>query len=514
MARVVLLQPRVGEWDTFRTSPAPPLGLLHAAALVAPRHETVLIDQRLDDDWRSTLRRSVGPETLCVGVSAYTGPMILNALGMCEEVRSITEAPIVWGGVHSSLMPEQTLSDPRVDLVVQGEGEHPFLALVEALEAGRAPEGIPGVWIKKEGRAVPPPPNRLMDPASIPEPADSLIDYARYLPRYQGRTTLYFQASRGCPLPCIFCYNVDFNGRRLRKIPPERVLARLRGLVERYRPQDVYFVDDNFIVDIRWASKIMEGVRDLGVNWQAQGVEVTTIRRLTDDQLRLMASSRLKRISTGVESGSPRIRALLKKPGTPEDYLAAVRKLAPTGITLYLSFMGGVPTETPDDVRETVRLIFRLLEANPHVRISPLYNATPYPGTDLYDLAIRNGYRPPDSLERWGRLAGFEAAKLPGGEGDRARARFYESLYFVSMFLDDKGKDYQVPRLVGWLIGLYRPLARMRLRRLNFSLLLERSLAVAAQRLWGLLRWAAAPPERKGYAASEAFLPDLTSRRL
>jgi hypothetical protein len=107
--RIVLVQPRVGYIDKMRSKPAMPLSLLHAVSLCMDSFDVVLIDQRVHDDWRERLQREVEADPLLVGITCYTGPMIGRALDAAQTVRTINrDIPIVWGGVHVGLLPEQS----------------------------------------------------------------------------------------------------------------------------------------------------------------------------------------------------------------------------------------------------------------------------------------------------------------------------------------------------------------------------------------------------------------------
>src|SRR5947199_6909394 len=132
--KIVLLQPRVGYMDSMRSKPALPLSLLHAASLVVAKHDVVLIDQRTAADWRERLVRELQAGPLLVGITCYTGPMILRALEMAAMVREhAPDVPILWGGVHVGLLPEQSLRHPLVDLVARGEGEETLARLADGL---------------------------------------------------------------------------------------------------------------------------------------------------------------------------------------------------------------------------------------------------------------------------------------------------------------------------------------------------------------------------------------------
>ena len=448
--RILLLQPAVGEWDGMRSSPALPLSLLHAASVAVRDWDVRIFDRRIHGaDWQERLRAELDPAPLLVGVTAFTGPMIRSALDMCDVVRAARpEVPIAWGGVHPSLLPaETTLQDPRADFVVQGEGEYTLPALARAVAEGKAPVGIPGVWWKDADGVHGSPPELIENLDELPTPPWHLVDVARYQPTYKGRRSIYLQSSRGCPFRCGYCYNGVFNGRRWRGLSAERTLEQVRHLVASHGVRDVYFVDDMFFADKARAMAIAAGIQPLGITWQVQGIDILGLKHLTVAELDLLVAAGCTRMSVGIESGSPRIRTLVRKTGTVEDVREVATRLAGHPINIYCSFMCGLPSETDEDVRQTVELALELLRLNPNIRISPFYNFSPYPGTDMFDQAVALGMEAPRTLAAWAEVD-HSAANL-----DLGRRRFYEALYFTSMFLDDKAGEYGMP---SWAVALAR----------------------------------------------------------
>ena len=312
----------------------------------------------------------------------------------------------------------------------------------------------------------------------MPAPPWHVVDISRYLPLYKGRKSTYFQSSRGCPLPCTYCYNVVFNSRRWRALSPEKTLEQIRQLVDNHGVEDIYFVDDMFFTDLKRARKIAEGLVDIDVSWQVQGVDILGMKRMTEDDCRLLLASGCERLTCGIESGSPRLRRYIEKGGTVEDVEEVTARFAKFPITLYYSFLCGVPTETMEEVRMTVDLMFRLLRSNPNVHVSPVYNFTPYPGTSLFDVSVELGLQPPTTLEGWAGYRHESTNLFPD------RRAFYESLYFTSQFLDDKTREYDVPRLVRAGARAYRPLARFRTKHLFFAGLVERRAMDVALATW------------------------------
>ncbi len=470
MRRILLLQPTVGEWDEMRTKPSAPLALVHAATLIAEEYDVRIFDRRLHgDDWRDILRAELTEKPLLVGATGFTGPMLMSCIEMCEVVRQVwPEVPIVWGGIHASLLPHETARSGYADFVIQGEGEIPLLQLAQALDQGLATDNIPAVWCEVDGQIKGLPPGKWAELDDLPDPPWRLIDVEAYLPEYKGRRSFYYQSSRGCPLQCTYCYNVNFNSRRWRKLSAEKTVSQVQYLIDNYNVEDIYFVDDMFFTDIRRGRAIAEALLPMDITWQVQGVDIRGLKRMSDEDFQLIHDSGCQRLTVGIESGSPRIRDYVKKDGTVEDIIEVTERLARFPINLYYSFMCGIPGETREDLQQSVDLALRLLKINPNVHISPFYIFTPYPGTDLFRVAQEQGLETPTSLEQWARFRHEEVNLFP------EKRHFYESLYFTSLFLDRKANDYTVPAWVRILSDIYRPVARFRTKNFFFHGLLER----------------------------------------
>src|SRR3989338_7606256 len=148
MADIVLIQPIANRFD--KISIRIPNGLLAIAALPDKSGLSVkIIDLKIDNEWRKTLGESMDTNTLCVGINCSTGRMISSALGVAHHAREINpELPIVWGGPHPTLMPEQTLKHPLVDIVVINEGDKVFMELIKALANKKNLSGIEGIGYK------------------------------------------------------------------------------------------------------------------------------------------------------------------------------------------------------------------------------------------------------------------------------------------------------------------------------------------------------------------------------
>lgn len=472
---IVLFQPAVGYMDSVRSKPALPLSLLHAVSYAAKHYEVVLIDQRVQSDWQQRLEDAMARRPLLLGITCYTGPMITDALAAARISRRIDpEAPIVWGGVHVGLQPEASAQHPLVDVVVRGEGETSLLQLAHALAKGKPLHEVPGIGFLEDGAYHETPAAEYIDTSDAPEIPYEVVNVDDYMPLYEGRRSLYMESSRGCPFACTYCYNVFFNNRRWRPQSPERVLERVRYLKEEHGVEDVYFTDDDFFINAKRSRAIVEGLLDIDVTWQVQGSDIICISKMDDEFLELLRDSGFRRFTIGIETGSARMRKLMRKEGSVELIVETLTRLERFGFIVFGSFISNTPGETREDIRDSVRLMQKLHEVNPNFRNSPVYHYTPFPGTPMFESAVADGFVPPKTMEEW---ASFSYEGNGFVHIGSQKPEFYERLYVATLLNDRKVVEYTVPWWIRAGATLYRPIANARIRHLFFDWMPEMAVA-------------------------------------
>ncbi len=227
--KVVLLSP-----DYTGPPLGPPLGLLSLASpLLAAGYDVRIIDAKIEADWLQQAGQQTA-DALCFGVSLLTGPMIHQAIEASRLVKRLRpKLPVVYGGWHPSLLPEQTLAESFVDVVVRNQGEVTFLELVRRFEAGLAPEGVAGCSFKR-GREICQNPDRPVSRiAELPSAAFEMADFDAYEKAGGGRSLTY-ATSVGCPYACNYCTDTVFYKRRFNAYPAERVVSEVTALVEKH----------------------------------------------------------------------------------------------------------------------------------------------------------------------------------------------------------------------------------------------------------------------------------------
>ncbi|MEW5974616.1 MAG: radical SAM protein [Acidobacteriota bacterium] len=380
----------------------PPLGLLNLATpLLNAGIRVRIIDAAIEPNYQEVLAAEI-PSATCFGVSLLTGPMILHAINASRQVRGLRPGlPIVYGGWHPTLLPEQTLREEFVDAVVRGQGELTFLEVVERWSESRSLEGVAGVSYKDGDRIVHNPDRPVASINSLPTPAYSLVDFGRYEKACGLRKTVY-ASSVGCPYACNYCTDTVFYQRLFNALSPERVVREVISLVGRHQLSEVSFLDSNFPVNVRRALAIARGFLESGVRfrWTFQA-STDLIARMSDEDVLLLGRSGVSHIGFGVESGSREVLDWMNKPHQRvDDMFETARKCERAGIKTTFNLIIGYPGETDAHRAETFRVMGELCRRHPTANFSPNI-FTPYPAIPIWPRLSALGVTEPQSLKEW-----------------------------------------------------------------------------------------------------------------
>ncbi len=383
-----------------------PLSLLHIASSILRRGFRVrILDMRVDDFQEFDIGNPV-----FVGISAIHDSQIRYGIEFAKKTRiDSPKCPIVWGGVHPSLLPEQTLESQYVDIVARGEGETTAAELTQKLATGKPLNEVAGLTYKSDGKiAITPDAEMIrLDSVPIDLPYD-LLKLDHYPPFRAGR--FHILTSRGCPHGCSYCYNSVFNKRKWRAKSANRVLNEIEYIMNKFPNVKIIDpVDDNFFVDRRRVEDICHGIldRQIKVKWRAD-CRFDYLSTYNKEFLNLLQESGCVELDFGGESGSERLQSLVGKDVTPSQMLTSVTNLkewAPE-IEPYVSWMSGFPTETGDDLKKTFDLMDDMKEANPKTQHFGIFTYTPLTLNPLTEL-LGPDFKPPQTLEEWGHIDVF-----------------------------------------------------------------------------------------------------------
>ena len=460
---------------------APACLLSLASPLRAAGFDVVIIDAAINSDYRTRVLREVS-DALCLGISLLTGPMIFDAITVAHAVKQMRpDIPIIGGGWHPSLLPEQTLQEPLVDIIVRGQGEVTFLRVAEALASNRTVEDIHGIsW--KDGTHIRHMPERRVEPMeSLSTPAFDLADFDAY-ERSCGARKLAYATSVGCPYACNYCTDMVFYKRRFNALSAERVVRELTELVGRYRIEEVALLDSNFPVNVHRALEIAQGISDSGLHfrWTFQA-STDFLCRMSEDEVRLLGASGVSHMGFGTESTSDAVLKLMnKRHQRVNEMYETARKAELGGIHVTFNLIFGYPGETEADRIETLRTMSDIARQFWNVSFSPNI-FTPYPGIPIWPQLRELGVREPQSLREWAGLP-LGANILPWLQG-RELARFRRMLeyFLLNNQIRRATKSYRFfGRTVRRLLG---PPLRWRIKSNWYSFPFELWMARSTERL-------------------------------
>ena len=379
-----------------------PLGILAVSTpLLRAGYEVRIVDSTITPNFRQRVIEELD-DALCLAVSLVTGPMIRETVQIAREAkRRYPDKPVILGGWHPSLLPEQTLAAEFVDIVVCGQGEEAMLEVAERLRQGESPAGIPGVGYKEDGQVKFNPPRLLRPLEELPPKAYHLADFDAY-ERVCGRRWAMYTSSLACPYNCSYCTNAGVYGRQWNALDPEQVVEETADLVSRYNLELLWIVDDNFLVDIPRAVAIGEGLVRRGVKF-SWSIQATTnlVARLEADEVKLLRRAGLKQICMGAESASPKILKLMNKGFQDiEGIHGAAEKCLAGGINPSFNIIFGYPGEGETERRETVEFILDVCRRYPGAEFwTNIF--TPYPGAPVIDKVAEYGVELPRTFEGW-----------------------------------------------------------------------------------------------------------------
>jgi len=375
-----------------------PLGLACVAqAATEGGHAVNMLDLVQVDDISSAIGDAIdrfAPDVIGISIRNIDDQTMGNTRFLYDDdrkvialVRKFTDRPIVLGGAGYSMFPEAILADTQADIGIEGEGEAAFALVLDAIQAGRVFDGLPGVHVKGGGPAAARALIRQPDNFPLPAPAFMLDEAA-----VRNDIWMPVQTRRGCPMDCSYCSTASIEGRILRKRTIENVVDWI-GRLRRLGVRQFYFVDNTFNLPPSYATALCNTMAEasLDIKWRC----ILYPHRVDEALVAAMAAAGCFEVSIGSESGSDEILKKFNKRFHHSDVEQASKLLKKHRIKQMGFLMLGAPGETRSSVEESLAfadsLGFDMLKISIGIRI--------YPGTALAGEALRAGIiNPGDNL--------------------------------------------------------------------------------------------------------------------
>ena len=405
----------------------PQVSLAQMAALLAPDYSVEIVDaiaERMSWPQFETLLRENRPRYY---VTQVTAPTLQNDMYGAFLARSLGARTIAFGTHVTPLTRVTMKAYPSLDFVLRGEPELTLVELLGTLEGrdvGRwrslfqeaDPEWfqVPGSRLQvaegdpkpetrnlerikglawRNGNDIVINPDRpfIKNLDDLPLPLHDMLPLHRYrVPLIKGPYS-FIVTSRGCPANCLFCIKHVSYGRTVRVRSPENVIAELR-LLQDLGLRDVHMYADLFTVDRDHVMGICELMlqEQLDFRWTCN----SRVDFVDEEMLRLMARAGCWMISWGIESANEEILRRVRKGYRPERAAQTLGWAKAAGIKNWGYFIIGLPGETDETVRQTIKLAKKL-----PLDLALFHIAAPYPGTPFYQQAVEKGWIRPGA--RW-----------------------------------------------------------------------------------------------------------------
>ena len=413
---------------TERYSVLPPYSLLQVASLLrVDGHEVKLIDANgWNLGWEEVSER-IRSENYDVLVFRFT-PTTFDRDNRTASISKKTH-PNAWTvGICWTLhtVPREVLQNSvDLDIYIRHEYEVVTPSVINAISRGDDLSTVRGIAYRIGSKVeVTGDAESLSDWDSLPLPAydllPSLKNYFINTPHGSPFTTMY--TSKGCPYSCIFC---TVRNTQVKKRSAQSILSELRYLKEHFNVKMVSFFDETFTLDRARVVAICDALKHekLNIVWYCN----TRVGLVDADLLKRMYEVDCRGLSYGIESGSQTILDNAKKGTTVEQAENAIKWAKKAGLKVYCSFILGLPGENWTTVEETIQFVKRTLPTGAQFNV-----AVPYPGSELYRIAVNNGWitEGADWREMYQHDAVMRTDELSSKDLDEARRRAYRALYF------------------------------------------------------------------------------------
>lgn len=349
--------------------------------------------------------------------SASTMNMLGTRAILTEIARRNVPVKTLVGGLHPSALPKRTMEEEKTDFVCEGEGFYTIAELLETLKKDPTLKEfkIKGLWYREDGEII------ANERAPLVKDLDGELPYVSWdlipMDKYRAHNWHCFQepgqerqpyaviyTSLGCPFKCHFCcINAIFGGAGIRYRSPARVVEEIGTLVTNYGVKNIKIIDEMFVLNEKHVLDICDLIIQKG--YQLNIWAYARINTVNEKLLRRLREAGVTWLAYGIESGSDRVLKSVTKGITVEKTRQVVKLTQDMGINVIGNYIFGLPEDDLQSMQDTLDLAMEL-----NCEFANIYCATAYPGSPLYEQAVREGWKLPDG---WGGYSPYSYDHLP-----------------------------------------------------------------------------------------------------
>jgi hopanoid biosynthesis associated radical SAM protein HpnJ len=393
-----------------------PTGMLEGARLLdAPSHH-------VSGEETIQIARDYEFLVLFTSTPGFPGDILL-----AKAIKQVNPAiKIAFVGPHVTVLPEKSLRDcPAIDFICRKEFDYSVVDYAK----GKSLAEIPGVSFLKDGKVVHnPDAPQIQDLDALPHVTEIYkrdLDVTKYNVPFLLNPYVSLYTTRGCPAQCTFClWPQTLSGHPWRKRSTDDVAAEMAKAKQLWpEVREFFFDDDTFNIQKARTIELCAKLKPLGLTWSC------TSRVTTDfETLKAMKEAGCRLLIVGYESGDQQILKNIKKGATIERARQFTKDCHKLGLVIHGDFIMGLPGETHETINNTIAFAKELDVETIQVSV-----AHAYPGTELYDYAVKNGFMVGDNKmvdEGGHQLAQIQYPGLPADDIMSAVHRFYDEYYF------------------------------------------------------------------------------------
>lgn len=492
---ILLIYPPLGSFDNIIRDI--PLSLIYAATeSVKNGYNVEIFDCRLNpNNWKKDLTKYLNMGCSLAGLSVMTGYPISTSLEISKFIKESCDIPIVWGGPHPTVLPEETLRNVYVDFVIRDWGSIPLFQLISHLKDNRFRlDEITGLGYKKDNEVILNKPTSKFEIIDYHDICYHLVDinFKKYN-RLQSEELFFpIYTAMGCPCQCAFCIAPavykKIQGRKWVPFSVDFVIGHIEYLCKRYRFNRLQVYDDNSFVDLSRMKEFFLKYIERGFHRRLKidfrGVRIDEVDKMDKEFLKLMVEANVELLELGAESGSDESLKRMRKGITVEQILRVNRRLAEfSSLKPHYNILCGIPGETYEDLKKTKSLMETLVRDNPSCFLGAAADWKPLPGSLMTEIAVSEyNLKLPQKLEEWTRIDTTDAEKIVHPWYTRKMDNYIKLLQIAGLLLDNKidtirmfvsSKRFNVIRLFLILAKMYRPFLKLRLKLNCSAFLLE-----------------------------------------
>jgi anaerobic magnesium-protoporphyrin IX monomethyl ester cyclase len=326
--------------------------------------------------------RGFAPDAIGITTLTTFAASAFKTAQLCKQYNK--DIPVIAGGPHCTIKPDEVMKIcPDIDFLVRGEGEETFPELIENLKDSKTTEvlnNIKAITYRQNGRLVHTPDREFIDDLdTLGFPArELLLNKASYDSEDMG----LLMTTRGCPYNCSYCATSIWK-RKVRYRSIDNVIAEIKLISSTYGTRQFTFKDDSFTVNRKRVLEFCDRLiaEKLNISWDCN----TRVNLVDEELLKKMKQAGCNSIKVGIETGSERVLKLINKGTTCSQARHAAKLLRKAGIYWTAYFMMGLPSETEEEIYQTLQF---MKELKPDFASLSVYE--PFPGTDLFEIGIQN----------------------------------------------------------------------------------------------------------------------------